>query len=1010
MEKSPFELIKSTDESLWREGLNALLIDHSDKACEAVISVLSDRAWHKREAAARILHEWGENIVEYIHNRLKEENPDEFYWLLNVLGHIGGEQAFAVIRKFLNHHDSEIKSYAIRALTHHRVLENARPLYPLLNDKNWAVRKLVFEQLLAFDQMIIDDLRKIIMAPSQGAQHTVIALFVKIGKDSILSELAGIYQNGNFQMRFAIIHALGELGSPVAIDMLIASLADPSWAIRKAVGEQLVRLGPVVFDKLTAAFGKSDSLIRNKIISVLVEMLNEKSLPLLQRLLKANDHEMKLLAIENLARLKSDEATSELLKSLSECDRVVSDYAAECLSHKPSLNIDLLLAHLNTDDENLRFQIIKIIGSIGGIALNPIIKILEQGNKQERLFLLGVLQKISPDNKLIDVLISLLGDPSWPVRNASANCLVNFGDVSVPAIVKALNSSSDDVQFWSRKALLMIGPKAVVTLRHILESGSEPGLMPHIVSALLSMNHADAVPAVLKFLETSDEYRIQSVFENIPEITSKDVVNTILNLLTHPDENVVKWLSQLLQKVNSSALRRSVFLGLSHSNDKVRFYVTSAITTWDGLTESDMKVIGRQLSVEKSQKNLQAVVRVLSRGAYQSTINVLEEYLNGCEPALMLTLMLETAKSGQTEYLKMLDRLLKKRSEVITLEDVNKVGAILGHVYRSNPDGLVQGLTSPSMAYRLCCIIALDSIDERKIAFAIMETLLPDEEPEVLKRAVKTLARYFFHDDFRLKGAVTDFLLSLGLIITEPLIEYIEELENEIDRKALVDLIESVGGSVDPAILRPKGEAKVVLSDTHLDEVLERRKAALEELEKYDEIIKSSHTLDLAVMFTDVKGYTAFSSKASLSEVMSMLKQHDEILKPVFEKYSGEALKKIGDAFLVVFENHNNAVLSAIEIQRQLNSFNLNVPEERRLAIRIAVNSGSVIRTENDVLGDAVNLASRLEGIGDAYEIIISENTLQRIDRNIFEIESYGEHMLKGIDHPVKAFRVKWKP
>ena len=1009
MERSPYELIKSTDESLWREGLNTLLIEHSDNACAAVISILSDRAWHKREAASRILAEWGDNIVEFIASNLNENNPDEFYWLLNVLGRIGNKEAFSIIIKFLSHHDSEIKSYAVRALTQHHDIENARHLYPILNDKNWAVRKLVFEQLLSFDGIILDDLRKIILSPTQNTPHVAVALFVKIGKDSVLEELQKIYQNGSFQMRFAIISSLGELGSANAIDILINSLSDPSWAIRKAVGEQLIKLGPIVFDKLTAAFSRSDSLIRQRIISILVDMLAEKSLPLLQRLLKASDHEMKLLAIENLARLKSDDATKELLTSLSEGDRVISDYAADCLSRKPGLNLDMLLEKLNSEDENLRFQIIKIVGSIGGIALNPIIKILELGNKQERLFLLGVLQKISPDGKLIDVLISLLGDQSWPVRNASANCLVNFGEASVPAIVKALNSPSDDVQFWSRKALLMIGPRAVIALKKILEEGNEPALMPHIVSALLSMNHADAVPAVLKFLETNDEYRIQSVFENVPEITSKEVVNTILNLLTHPEENVVKWLAQLLQKINSSSLRRSVFLGLSHSNDKVRYFVSCAIASWQDIGENDLKIVIRQLQVEKVSKNLLMLAQILSHYSYESIIQSLEEYSHGCPPTLMLSFMLELAKSGQSEHLQMLDRILKKRSEVITLEDVDRVGTILAHVYRTNPDGLVQGLTSPSMAYRLCCIIALDSIDDRKIAFSIMETLLPDEEPEVLRRAIKTLARYFFHEDFRLKGAVTDFLLSLGKIITEPLVEFIEELENEIDRKALVDLIESVGGAVDPSILRAKGEAKVVLSDTHLDEVLERRKAALEELEKYDEIIKSSHTLDLAIMFTDVKGYTAFSSKASLSEVMSMLKQHDEILKPVFEKFSGEALKKIGDAFLVVFENHDNAVLAAIEIQRQLHNFNSHLAEERRLAIRIAINSGSVIRTENDVLGDSVNLASRLEGIGDAFEIIISENTLQRINRSIYEIEDYGNHQLKGIDKPVKAFKVKWK-
>ncbi|HMM60509.1 MAG TPA: adenylate/guanylate cyclase domain-containing protein, partial [Candidatus Rifleibacterium sp.] len=441
-----------------------------------------------------------------------------------------------------------------------------------------------------------------------------------------------------------------------------------------------------------------------------------------------------------------------------------------------------------------------------------------------------------------------------------------------------------------------------------------------------------------------------------------------------------------LKKAENPNLRRTVFLGFSHSNETVRFYVSEAVASWKSLTEADVKVVARQLQVEKNMKNLRSIISCLARNPFPTSVKAVEDFLQTCQPDMMLDLMLETASHGRPEFLRMLDQLLNRRSEVITLADVDRVGKILGHVYHSNPEGLVQGLTSPSKAYRFCCIIALDSIEDRRIAFSIMETLMPNEEPDVMKRAVKTLARYFFHEDFRLKGAVTDFFLSLGKLITEPLCEHIETLENEIDRKALVDMIESVGGAVDPALLRPKGEAKVVLSDNHLDEVLEKRRQALEELEKYNQLIKVSHTLDLSIMFTDVKGYTAFSSKASLSEVMSMLKQHDEILKPVFEKYSGDALKKIGDAFLVVFENHNNAILAAIEIQRKLAAFNQTVPEERQLAIRIAVNSGSGIRTQNDVLGDAVNLASRLEGVADAFEIVISENTLQRINRQIFEI------------------------
>ena len=139
-----------------------------------------------------------------------------------------------------------------------------------------------------------------------------------------------------------------------------------------------------------------------------------------------------------------------------------------------------------------------------------------------------------------------------------------------------------------------------------------------------------------------------------------------------------------------------------------------------------------------------------------------------------------------------------------------------------------------------------------------------------------------------------------------------------------------------------------------------------------------------------------------------MVKQHDEILKPVFLKYKGEPLKKIGDAFLVVFEEHNNALLAAMEIQQKLVAYNNTAPDERKLAVRITVNTGSVIRTENDVMGDPVNLASRLEGITDAFEIVISEFTYSKIDKSIFTLENNGAHEFKGISRPITTYKVKW--
>ena len=1008
MNRSPYELIASNDDSLWREGLDALSKEHSEKAALAIISLLSDRSWHKREAASKTLINWGNGVEALLAKNVSEQNVDQYYWSLFVLGHIGGDIANNVLKKGLQNKDSELRSYAVRGLGFVKKIENARALYPVLNDSNWSIRKLAFVQLLSFGELILDDLRHIISTPSKIPNHSIIALFVHIGKDNVIPELIKFYKEGNFALRFTVVSVLGELGTPRAIDFLIGSLSDPSWAIRKLACEQLIKLGSKAFDQLTASFGRVDSLIRHDIIKIIVNQITDKSMPLLKRLLAAPDLELKMLAIENMARLRSDAATAELINCLSEPDRIISDFAADCLTKKSNLNLELLLAQLNTEDENLRFQIIKVIGSIGGLAFIPIIRILEKGNKQEKLFLLGVLQKISPDSKVIDMLIKLLGDENWPIRNAASNCLVSYGESSVSSIVKALNSNSDDIRYWARRTLVLIGPKAVSTLIHIMEDGTEAGLIPHIVSALLSMNNPEAVPAVIKFLENNDEYRIEAVFSSIPSVTSKDVVNTVLNLLTHPEEKVAKWLSQILKKADAPFLHRTVFLGLSHSNDMVRFYVTEAIAEWQILTEADLKVLCRQLQVEKNIKNLHSLISCLAKHPSHISVDSVGSFLENCPASTMLDLMLEASSHDSPEFADMLKEMLNKRSDLITINDVDRVGSILGNLYKQNPNGLIKGLGSESKAYRMCCVIALDSFEDRKLAFDLMDNLLENEEVDVIQRAVKVLSKFFFYDDFRLKGALTDFFLNLGKIITEPLTEYIQTLENEFDKKAIVDLIESVGGEVSPDVLRSKGAQKVMLSDNHLDEVLEKRRMALEEIEKYDELIKESHTKELSIMFTDVKGFTAFSSKASLSEVMSMLKQHDEILKPVFEKYGGEALKKIGDAFLVVFENHNNALLAGMEIQRKLVEYNDTVPQERKLAIRITINTGSVIRTENDVMGDPVNLASRLEGITDAFEIVISEFTLAKIDRSIFELEPYGAHEFKGISRPIETYKVRW--
>ena len=121
---------------------------------------------------------------------------------------------------------------------------------------------------------------------------------------------------------------------------------------------------------------------------------------------------------------------------------------------------------------------------------------------------------------------------------------------------------------------------------------------------------------------------------------------------------------------------------------------------------------------------------------------------------------------------------------------------------------------------------------------------------------------------------------------------------------------------------------------------------------------------NLAVMLTDIKGFTDKSSRKSRDQIMELLKKHNELVLPVIEKYRGKLIKTIGDAFLVTFDSSTDAVLCGMAIQAVLTSFNDGKEHDYRIDIRIAINAGEVsIDYSGDIFGDAVNITSRIEGI-----------------------------------------------
>ena len=163
-----------------------------------------------------------------------------------------------------------------------------------------------------------------------------------------------------------------------------------------------------------------------------------------------------------------------------------------------------------------------------------------------------------------------------------------------------------------------------------------------------------------------------------------------------------------------------------------------------------------------------------------------------------------------------------------------------------------------------------------------------------------------------------------------------------------------------------------------------------------------------AVMFTDIVGYSSLTQKNERL-ALELLEEHRRIVRPIVARHNGREIKTIGDAFLIEFGSALEATECAVEIQRSLHDYNQQSDPARRVHIRIGIHLGDVIQRQNDVLGDAVNIASRIEPLAEADGICISGEVYAQVRNKIgYPNENLGPRHLKNIDYPIDVYRILW--
>jgi len=164
-----------------------------------------------------------------------------------------------------------------------------------------------------------------------------------------------------------------------------------------------------------------------------------------------------------------------------------------------------------------------------------------------------------------------------------------------------------------------------------------------------------------------------------------------------------------------------------------------------------------------------------------------------------------------------------------------------------------------------------------------------------------------------------------------------------------------------------------------------------------------------AILVADVAGYSRLMGQDEAGTLARLRTHRRELIDPKLAEHKGRIVKTTGDGLLIEFPSLVEAVACAVAVQRGMAERNATVPDGERIVFRIGVNLGDIIiADDNDIHGDGVNVAARLEGIAEPGGICVSGTVRDHIgDRLDLAFDDLGDQALKNIARPLRVYRVR---
>src|SRR6266536_1076723 len=163
-----------------------------------------------------------------------------------------------------------------------------------------------------------------------------------------------------------------------------------------------------------------------------------------------------------------------------------------------------------------------------------------------------------------------------------------------------------------------------------------------------------------------------------------------------------------------------------------------------------------------------------------------------------------------------------------------------------------------------------------------------------------------------------------------------------------------------------------------------------------------------AILAADIAGYSRLMGVDEEATLRQLKAHRKELVDPKITEHRGRIVKTTGDGMHVEFGSVVDAVRCAVDIQRCMVGRNSEVPTEKRIQFRVGINLGDIIIDGDDIYGDGVNVAARLEALADPGGIMVSRVVHDQVqDKLSFDFDDTGDQTVKNIARPVGVHRVQ---